>query len=288
MTPMQRWRRFLTAALGLGAAALVAAGMAAGGAPAAETSLVRLGYAGFLGDVQVIEASVGLELPPGTRKNGSYRMALDVAMSGAMAKVVPFSMTAESLGRTGNAGVLPSRFHSLTRIYQNSQATSLTYGDGGAVEIVSDPPTVQAREAREQGLARGTLDPLSAVVALVDEVVRTGACRGRVPVFDGARRYDLEATPAGTAQVARIGFSLYEGPATECAVTPILLSGFRQRDVDAGFYPDGARLWIAPVVAGEPPVPVRVVARSGLGTMRLDLVEAWAMDGTCLGQTASC
>jgi hypothetical protein len=31
-----------------------------------------------------------------------------------------------------------------------------------------------------------------------------------------------------------------------------------------------------------------VIARSRLGTMRLDLVEAWAMDGGCLGETASC
>jgi hypothetical protein len=257
-------------------------------ASASDKSLVRLGYAGFLGPAQVIVASVGLEMPPGTRKSGSYRMALDVAMSGALAKAVPFSMTAESLGQAGEAGVQPSRFHSLTRIYEKTQTTSLTYGDGGAVEISSDPPTVQAREAREQGLAAGTLDPLSAVVALVDEVVRTGECRGRVQVFDGARRYDLEASPAGTSRVEKIGFSLYEGPATECAVKPILLNGFRQRDVDAGFYPQSARMWIAPVVAGEPPVPVRVMAQSGLGTMRLDLVEAWAMDGTCLGETASC
>lgn len=284
MSLLRPWR----ALAALGACALLLGAALAPADAAAEKSLVRLGYAGFLGDAQVIEATVGLEMPPGTRKSGSYRMALDVAMSGPLAQAVPFSMTAESLGSAGAAGVRPARFHSLTRIYQKAQTASLTYGENGAVEIVADPPTVQAREAREQGLAEGTLDPLSAVVALVDEVVRTGECRGRVRVFDGARRYDLQATPAGVAQVSRIGFSLYEGPATECAVTPTLLDGFRQRDIDAGLYPDSASVWIAPVVAGEPPVPVRVIARSGLGTMRLDLVEAWAMDGSCLGETTSC
>jgi hypothetical protein len=37
-------------------------------------------------------------------------------------------------------------------------------------------------------------------------------------------------------------------------------------------------MWIAPVVAGAPPVPVRVIGSSALGNLRLDLVEAWAMD----------
>lgn len=282
-----RWRSLGSLGAAVGGGLLVLAAWP-GPAMPAETSLVRLGYAGFLGPAQVIEASVGLELPPGEVKRGSYRMALDIAMAGPLAKAVPFSMTAESLGVAGDGGVRPERFHSLTRIYEKTQSTSLTYDGDGAVEIAVEPPTLQAREAREQGLAAGTLDPLSAVVALVDEVVRTGECRGRVPVFDGARRYDLEATPAGTAQVQKIGFSIYEGPATECAVTPVLLNGFRERDVQAGFYPDSARMWIAPVVAGEPPVPVRVTARSALGHMRLDLVQAWAMDGTCLGETAAC
>ena len=267
---------------------IAAAAVAAAPAAAADSTLVRLGYAGFLGPAQVIDASIGLEMPPGTLKSGGYRMALDVTMSGALASAVPFAMTAESIGQAGDTGVKPSRFHSLIRIYEKTQATSLVYGGDGAVEISADPPTVEAREARERGLAAGTLDPLSAVVALVDQVVRTGECRGRVPVFDGARRYDLEASPAGTARVEKIGFSIYEGPATECAVTPILIDGFRQRDVDAGFYPKSASVWIAPVIAGEPPVPVRVLARSALGTMRLDLVQAWAMDGTCLGDTARC
>ncbi len=262
----------------------------AGPAAAAEGDFVRLGYAGFLGNIQVVEATVGLDLPQGAVPAGAYSMALDIGMSGPMAKLVPFSMSAESRGRAGAGGVQPARYSSMTRIYDSGQAVNLTYGSGGAVEIVAEPPTVQARQARERGTAQGTLDPLSAVVALVDEVIRTGGCRGRVAVFDGARRYDLEASPAGTSQVEKIGMSIYEGPATECAIKPVFLDGFRPADVEAGLYPDSATLWIAEVIAGAPQVPVRVVGRSALGTLRLDLLEAWAMDSAaaCGEPAANC
>ena len=288
---LSRWMRRQAVAAG----ALLAGPLIWAPAAAAEADFVRLGYAGFLGNVQMVEASVGLELPaagPGTAAAATpsrYRMGLAVTMSGPMARLVPFSMTAESHGTAGDGRVRPARYDSMTRIYEKAQGMRLTYGAGGAVEIAADPPTVEARVAREQDLARGTLDPLSAIVALVDEVIRTGECGGSVAVFDGTRRFDLEASPAGTGQVTKIGMSLYEGPATECAVTPVFIHGFRQADIDAGLYPSSATIWIAPVVAGAPPVPVRVIGRSKLGTLRLDLVEAWAMNGTCAnGQLATC
>lgn len=280
MRLIEAWLRLPLASLRRGAAAAVLVlPLAAGSAGAAEQDYVHLGYAGFLGPVQVVEAKVGMRLPPGTAALGPYSMELDVAMSGPLVKMVPFSMSAASSGRTEPGGVRPVRYSSTTRIYDDAQAMQLTYGRGGAVEIAADPPTVEARAARELGLAQGTLDPLSAVVALVNEVIRTGACGGRVAVFDGTRRFDLEARPAGTSQVTKIGLSLYQGPATECAVTPVFLDGFREADIDAGLYPNAATMWIASVVAGAPPVPVRVTGSSALGSLRLDLVEAWAMDG---------
>src|SRR3546814_9384167 len=139
----------------------------------------------------------------------------------------------------------------MTRINDDGRAVGLTYGAGGGVAIGADPPTVAARQAREKGLAQGTLDPLSAVVALVNQVIRNGACAGRVAVFDGTRRFDLEASPAGTSEVTKIGASLYQGPATECAIELVFIDGFRQADVDAGIYPRQATMWIDPVVAGD-------------------------------------
>jgi hypothetical protein len=285
------WRILATVAIAALAAPVVPAAIAA-----EKSDFVRLGYAGFLGPIQMVEASVGLELPlgsgggsgGGSATPGKYRMGLDIVMSGPLARAVSFNMTAESLGTSGAGGVQPASYSSMTRIYDDAQAMRLTYGPGGAVDISAEPPTVEARVARERGLAQGTLDPLSAIVALVDGVIRTGQCGGRVAVFDGTRRFDLEASPAGTAEVTKIGMSLYEGPATECAVKPVFLDGFRQADLDAGLYPDSATIWIAAVVADAPPVPVRVIGQSALGTLRLDLVEAWAMEGGCPGQMASC
>src|SRR3546814_5067827 len=82
-------------------------------------------------------------------------MALDVTMTGPLEKLVPFHMTANSRGRSGAAGVTPVKYDSMTRIYDDGRAVRLTYGADGAVAIEADPPTVEARQAREKGLAQG-------------------------------------------------------------------------------------------------------------------------------------
>jgi len=115
---------------------------------------------------------------------------------------------------------------------------------------------------------------VSATVALFVEAARRGACGGRLPVFDGARRYDLIPSPAGEGQVAPHGAAIYTGPALRCSVAVELIDGFAPRDVQGGVYPRVTDLWLAPVLDGVSALPVRILSHSSLGVIRLDLVGA--------------
>lgn len=244
---------------------------------AAQAQTLRLVYQGSVGDAPVLSAAIHSTTEGGGAPPGRYAMTAEIGLLGALAEMFPFQLSAEATGTSGEA-VVPDRYRSQTRIFDQVAAVTLDYGADGSVALETAPPTVEAREAMAHGLADGTLDPLSAIAALVDHVARSGGCGGTYTVFDGTRRYALAFSHVGKAQVKRLRDSLYEGPAIECRVVPELQSGFQQRDAQAGFYPREVSLWLAPVLAGAPPLPVRLLARNSLGTLLVDLVEASAAE----------
>jgi hypothetical protein len=254
--------------------------LAAAGPAAARDQSFRLVYQGSLAELPVVTATVEVRMPARSQNRGPYEMGLDVAVTGAFAKMLPFRMQAEATGTTGAPasgaadGVAPKRFTSTITSFGETKRVRLDYGNKGEVRIRSEPPTEEARDVERHRLSRGTMDPLSAIAAIVDGVARTGRCEGALAVFDGVRRYDLTLSHVGAAAVTRQRQSIYEGPAVECLAVPDFRAGFRQADLDAGFYPKTASLWLAPVLAGAPPLPVRLMARGALGTIRLELLAA--------------
>lgn len=262
------WRSVAGFALALG---VLAAGLPA---RAEESRLVRLSYYGYLGNIQVGQIDLTIEMAPDPRPARDYNIAANLTLSGAYARLVPFRWQAEARGGTGKRGVQPSSYRSQMDLLGNQEAMALAYSPDGQVEVQSTPPTVESRIAQERGLGHGTLDPLSAAVAIVDTVLRTGRCESTVPVFDGARRYDLSFSSVGQDVIERTFFSTYEGPAMRCSATARLLAGFQPNAISSGFYPSRTDLWLAQAVSGAPPIPVRVVAQSRMGLLRVELVQA--------------
>jgi hypothetical protein len=244
--------------------------------PAAAAAPERLGltYLAYLDEARILRVDIDLDLPAGGASGDRYRLSVAASTIGVIGGLLPLRLNAGAHGRAGASGVRPERYDASTIFGQNRQAVALTYRQNGSVVIASDPPTMEARHADAVRLADRTLDPVSATVALVDRVARRGACGGRLPVFDGARRYDLVVSAAGEGQVAPHGVALYSGPALRCSVAIELIDGFSERDVRGGVYPQVTDLWLAPVLDGVPALPVRLLGHSTLGTMRLDLIGA--------------
>jgi hypothetical protein len=242
-------------------------------ARAAEPKEVRLSYYGYLGDIQIGQLEVSFRLPPKGVLAMPYNIRADLSLAGAYGRLLPFHWQGRAEGGTGQYGVQPSRYQSFMNLLGSSEALTMTYRPGGAVEVVSEPPTVEADRAARLGLGEGTVDPLSAAVAIVDGMIRNGSCAAALPVFDGARRFDLRVSALGEDIVERTYFSSYEGPAERCAVEVELIAGFQENAVQSAFYPDRTEVWLAAVMSKAPPVPVRVLARSRAGNMRVELVE---------------
>ncbi|HKP26905.1 MAG TPA: DUF3108 domain-containing protein [Dongiaceae bacterium] len=265
----------MTAKLWYRAAGLTVMGLLAGLAPAAATAnQAQLSYVGYLAGAPVLSLEASITVPAGAKPgDGAYFISADIATLGNLALLYPFTQTLQANGALKDGKANPSQYQSTMRSFSRQESVILTYAPNGAVGIEAVPLTRQAQMAKEQGYANGTMDPASLVVAVASLFARTGSCNGQYQLFDGARRYDLTLAQGGYADLVEMPTSYYAGSATECTATPQLVAGFQQSALNANLYPQSAKLWMAPAIAGFATVPVRILARSAFGDMTLELVK---------------
>ncbi len=246
-----------------------------GACPAAATqNAAHLTYVGYLGGAPVLSLQANIAVPEGSKPaEGAYVVTADMATTGNLALLYPFTQSLKASGALKGHRPQPASYRSDLRIWNRQESVALTYGANGAVAIQAVPMTRQAQQAQQQGYAKGTMDPASVIVAVASAFAQSGTCTGRYALFDGARRYDLVLEQGGFADLDPLADSYYAGSATECTATPELVAGFQQAALNANLYPQSAKLWLAPAIAGFPSVPVRIVAESSFGEMTLELTQ---------------
>src|SRR5262245_10788330 len=255
-------------------AVLAAAAWLTSWASAASAGQAQLSYIGYLAGAPVLNLTAGITVPDGPKPgDGAYAIAADIATVGNLAALYPYTQTLQATGALKGGKALPARYQSTMRVWGRQQSIALTYAANGAVGIEAVPLTRQAQMAQQQGYANGTIDPASLVVAVAALFADAGSCNRPYQLFDGARRYDLILAQGGYADLDPMSNSYYAGSATECSATPQLVAGFQQSALNANLYPQSAKLWMAPAIAGFPPVPVRILAQSAFGEMTLELVK---------------
>jgi Protein of unknown function (DUF3108) len=258
-----------------GLAVLAAAtGWLAGMVPAAAANQAQLSYVGYLAGAPVLTLNANIAVPEGTKPgDGAYTIEANIATTGNLAVLYPYTQSLQAAGALKAGKAQPAGYRSTMRVWNRQESIALTYASNGSVGIQAVPLTRQAQMAQQQGYANGTIDPASLVVAVATLFANAGSCEGQYQLFDGARRYDLSLSQGGYADLEAMPNSYYAGSATECTATPQLVAGFQQSALNANLYPQSARLWMAPAIAGFPTVPVRILALSAFGEMTLELVK---------------
>jgi hypothetical protein len=146
----------------------------------------------------------------------------------------------------------------------------IDYGVGGAVVAAVEPPAEDDyREAVPIALQQETVDPLTATLnALASQ------CRGTVRVFDGRRRYDMELTDLGDADVPRSRGAAYAGPARHCRSEMRPIAGFWHAEPRHDERPARLDSWVASPRPGLPPIPVYLELSNPRGTLSIHLTAA--------------
>jgi hypothetical protein len=127
----------------------------------------------------------------------------------------------------------------------------------------------------------GAIDDLSAIALLVRRVADGSNCNGSVKLFDGRRLTALTAHTVGTEIIKPTSHSRFGGSALRCDFEGTRTAGFLKADDEAQQRrPHHGSAWLAPIVPGAPPVPIRVTFDNKvLGSVTLYLTDVSGTPG---------
>ncbi len=270
----------------LGASGALAASQRPEGTPPSPLQVHYTLYAGGLG---VVAVDVTYLLTP-----DHYEVHAAAETRGLWKSLVPWRNLITARGTVDDRGI-----HARTARYDDvwrdkPKTVEMDFQPDGSVASRAIPP--QKQDGRTEATAaqkRGTMDPLSAVIAVLERVGARGSagCQGKIPAFDGRRVYNLVLDDKGEEVLVANRYSLFAGPARRCEVTFEPVAGFPLKEQRAGFWNarDNADkrnplvIWMARLQPGQPLLPVRVQSTVQLGTLiahirRVDSPEASAAE----------
>lgn len=233
----------------------------------------RLAYQVYFGGLKAValDADIGLSAQ-------QYDVSLRVHTEGLIDWLLEWTARSASKGQVVDGALQPARHTAVSTVRGDRRATELTFHPDGTIDAVVDPPNdTDEREPVSPAEMRGALDPITAVLMAAHQVGASGSCAQRVPVFDGRRRYDLAFVDGGPATLKPSEYSSFSGAATLCLFRYIRIAGYQKpggrwgnpRDYDREY-----RVWLASIVPGLPPLPVRIEVEGTFGELIVHLVGA--------------
>jgi hypothetical protein len=219
---------------------------------AAEPVLARYEVRAAGLSVMQIEALLDLDGP-------RYLMRLRLRSSGVMGLFSGGDQVTLAEGAWHGTEPVPARYRLDGQWQGMPRQVALDYAAPGQPPLLRaiEPPIESWREPVPDPLRRGTMDSLSAIAKLSRVVAGTGRCDTAAPVFDGRRRVDYAVRTAGVEHLPPEG--AFAGPALRCAFEGRVIAGVRSdQDPDEARRPQPATAWLAEVLPGRPPLPVRI------------------------------
>ncbi len=179
------------------------------------------------------------------------------------------------------AGVDPTQFDSTGTTRGAARAMHILYEAGAPTIVQQEPAVDDARTQVPSSDSAGTIDTLSAIALLVRQVAERGTCDGAVRLFDGRRVTALTAHTAGYETLSLSGKTRFNGRALRCDFDGVRVAGFvKTDDMAQQRRTRHGSAWLAPLVPGAPPVPVKVVFdNKALGQVTLYLTNVTGSPG---------
>ena len=230
-----------------------------------RSSPQRLGldYTVYFGGLHVLDLGVAVDL--GRR---SYDVTSKIRTVGLTRWLAPWDSVATTEGVIDGAQVEPQRHRMDGKLRGHRRSVAIDFRGTAVADVRVYPPPAKDddRDPVTPAEMNGSLDPSSALLAMSRRIAAGGGCDGRVPVFDGRRRYDVVVVDRGTELVPG-GDDLFSGPALRCDFTIVPIAGYVRRPSDPDHLKHRFRTghaWFAEVVPGAPAVPVRIEMQGDL------------------------
>jgi Protein of unknown function (DUF3108) len=231
--------------------------------PSAEPDPIHLRFEVFGGPgLHFLTLSVRVDQSP-----DRYAIAVEAETRSLADLFLDLRSGIEVHGRIAADELVPQAMRSETHRRGVDFYTRIDYRTDGTLAAQATPPPswpVTPVTAEEM---RGTVDQLTAYLALARTLARHNSCALALAVFDGRRRYDLVFGDLASETLP--GFA---GPTRVCRMARHRIAGFRAepgstQQVDQG------KLWFARLVPGNLLIPLRIEFDSEFGTFTANLAE---------------
>jgi hypothetical protein len=238
----------------------------------AATAEVHASYDTYAAGLDVAEVEAGFGLGP-----WSYQVRLAYHTTGFVGFFYRGHQFNEVDGSWRQGEPVPRSFSGDGEWRGQPRVARIDYQDGRPIIRALVPPNQDEREPVPDVLQANSIDTLSALAELIRHVADTGRCETVVHTYDGRRATEIVATTIGQETLAPTSRSMFKGTALRCDFTGRMLAGFKfHDDTAADRKPLHGSAWIATVVPGEPPVPVRMTFETrwfGDATMYLKAIS---------------
>ena len=247
--------------------------------PALSAEAVSLGYEGYLGGLHMLSAEVEI-----VRGEERYRMETNALGRGLVGWLLDWRSKAVTEGVIAADGTPHPVRHDreIAQRGRKAKAINIEYREDG-VPLVARMRVGDEAKFKPFSERKGTMDPMSAVTAIMDQMAAGAPCEGKYAVFDGKLRYDVTAEPGKPGTLTGNRYTMFSGEATRCdlVLTPVddqkkKLSG-NPRARENGPVDDGSMkltMWFASPVDGVSAVPVLASANTDYGGLRIYLTRA--------------
>lgn len=243
--------------------------------------VVDLTYAGYKSGFHVLTAHSELLIAP-----TGYRISLNGNTSGMIGFFYHADWQSWADGTWTNDSVRPQHFDNDGVFGGHPRRIDLQYRNGNPVIRTLDPRDDGEHLPVPPDMTQHSIDSLSITALVVRQVAMMGRCDGQVTVFDGRSVENIALRPGGAEYLPATSRSSWAGPTLRCNLYAHMTAGFF-RDGSPGERNYVDSIWLASVLPGVPPLPVRTVAHTHhLGELTLYLTDAKLRDaGTLTAKT---
>lgn len=248
-------------------AAAAQVGPAAATAPNQPNNQIQLVWLVYVSGIKIGVVGLKSQFVP-----GGYAAVSNLKTGGIVGAFYDAHIEANSAGYVAGPRLRPTQYNA-DATSKKRQITQLRYASN-AVTLFADPTYDTKRFPVPDEMKPNTLDPVSAMTFAISgiSVNPEHPCGDTLPVFDGARRYDVDFRFVAneTLQADEDG---YGGPAVKCEVIYKQLAGFKPT-VDQGKKTYPIYVWGAPFETSGPGpvkrfiVPVRIETETSFGTAK--------------------
>ncbi|MCR4524241.1 MULTISPECIES: DUF3108 domain-containing protein [Bosea] len=237
---------------------VLAAGLAAG----ANAASLDARY-----DVSLLGITLGTASLSGGIDNSGYKLDMSAKLTGIAGGVTGGRGSGAATGVLVGGRLAPKTFAVSSANSSESRTVRMALAEGSVAGIDIEPPIDEKpdRVPLNDSHKRNIVDPLSAFLMPVNGKGKDGACNRTLPIFDGAARYDIKLTSAGTRNVKLEGYS---GPVSICQARYVPIAGHRALRPSTKFMAENRDIttWLAPIAGTDVMVPVRISVKTMIGT----------------------